>query len=803
MKAPLEWINEMTKIDLPVREFADRMTLSGSKVEGILIPGDDIKNVFSGKIVSVEDHPDSDHLHVCSVNIGNEDLQIVCGAPNVAVGMICPVAVVGAVLPGGIEIKKAKLRGVESFGMCCSVQELGFDPKDFPAVSSDGLWKLPENTPVGIAFADYLDLNETIDFEITSNRPDCFSIEGLAREAAVTLRQPFLPIEPTVREEGSLISSEVVKIDIMAPDLCFRYCARMIEDVHVGPSPEWMQKRLRAAGLRPINNIVDITNYVCIEMGQPMHAFDLAYLSANHIIVRKAENDETTVTLDGVKRRLDPSMLVIADEEKVCAIAGVMGSENSEVKDQTRSILFESATFHPISIRKTAMANGLRTEASSRYEKGLDPENASRALNRACQLVEILGCGKVSKGIIDVYPTKLQPSKIAFSPDKINKLLGTELKENYMTDLLSALGCVFGGSKESRYCQAPTHRPDLECLADIAEEVARFYDYNNIQPTLLSGKQTTLGGRTREQQIVEKMKDVFVSQGYYEAITYSFESPKEADRLLLSDNDPLRKQVVIQNPLGEDFSVMRSSMVPSMLRIAGRNASRSVSHGGVFEIAYVYLPSEKKNTLPEERQILSAILFDANEDYLHAGLFYQLKGAVEALCLHLGIKNLQFRSASDIPYFHPGRVAEVLISGEVCGHFGYIHPDVAGNYQTPKSTAVLALDVSTIIAGASEARMYSALPKFPGITRDLAVKVSSDIPVGDLKDMILAHGGKFLESCELFDVYCGKQIEENTKSVAFNLLFRSSERTLNDADIVDSIDEILNFLSNELGARLR
>lgn len=804
MKAPLEWIKEFTNINVSAKEFADRMTLSGSKTEGIMDPGSGLQSVVVGQIQSVQDHPDSDHLHVLSVNAGGEALQIVCGAPNVSVGMKCPVALLGAVLPGGFEIKKAKLRGIESFGMCCSVQELGLDPKDYRNADSDGLWALEDTAVIGTPITSYLGFEgEVIEFEITSNRPDCFSIEGLAREAAVTFDAPFSPILPIVREESERFSGDIARITIDAPELCYRYCSRVIENVRVETSPSWMQNRLRAVGIRPINNIVDITNYVCIEMGQPMHAFDLEYLSGNHIIVRSAEQNEKTVTLDGIQRELNPSILVIADEDKVCAIAGVMGGENSEVKETTGTVLFESATFNPISVRKTAMAVGLRTEASSRYEKGLDPENALRALDRACELVEKLGCGVVTQGVIDVYPNRRPTARIIFDAGKINVLLGTNLDEQFMRSKLLAIGCSFEAEDGKSICIAPSYRPDLECIADLAEEVARFYDYNNIVPTLSGGRQTTVGGRNFDQRMLEKIKDTMVAQGFYEAITYSFESPKECDRLLLASDDPIRNQLVISNPLGEEFSVMRSSTLPSMLRIAGRNASRSVTEGAVFEIAFIYLPSDSAKELPTEQRLLSAILFDANSDPSDPGLFFRMKGVVETLFSHLNITDPEYIRSEGRPYLHPGRSADIVLQGQTIGYIGFIHPEVAKLFEAPIESVVVVIETDPLVKNASNDITCVPLPKYPVISRDLAFIVNRDVPVGLMESLIRSNAGEFLESCRLFDVYSGKQIDDASKSVAFNLNFRSSERTLTDSDINESVDRIIQALSKELGAQLR
>jgi len=808
MKAPLEWLKDFTKIDVPTHDFCEMMTLSGSKVEEVITSGEDIQNVYTGRIESFIPHQDSDHLVICQVDMGREELggvlQIVCGAPNVVAGMICPIAIAGAKLPGGLTIKKGKLRGVESNGMCCAIQELGFTADDFEGAVENGLWHMHENTPIGVDIKEFLGLGSTtIDFEITSNRPDCFSIEGLGREAAITLGNAFTPLNPVVKEESPHRSADLAKVEILAPSLCYRYCSRIALDVRVGPSPEWMQRRLRDAGMRPINNIVDITNYVCLELGQPMHAFDLEYLSGKHIIVRSAGDQEKIRTLDGVDRILDSSMLVIADEEKVCAIAGVMGGEHSEVKSDTKGILFESATFDAFSVRQAAVKNGLRTEASSRYEKGLDSINALRALNRACELVELLGCGNVCKDVIDVFPTPESPVRISYSPDKINAFLGTKIEESFMTDILQKLGCTVDCVEGKNICTAPSFRPDLVCDADLAEEVARFFGYNNIEPTLLSGKETTLGGRTPAQLTVEHIKDVMIAQGFFEAITYSFESPKELDKILIPEGDPIRRQVVISNPLGEDFSVMRTSTVPSMLRIAALNSSRSVKSASVFEIAYVYLPDEDKARLPEEKRLLSAFSYDQDAPAQSSDAFYTMKGVVTELCANLGIKNVSFEPVSDISYLHPGRSASVIINGRACGFVGYVHPQAAENFEAPGMTVMLLLEIQALINASTQKRSFTSLPKFPGISRDIAIILDAAIPVGSIEKIIKKKDGKFIESYALFDVYTGAQIGESKKSVAYNLVFRSPERTLTDSDIQSAYTDIVKTLEKELGAQLR
>ncbi|MBR1797224.1 MAG: phenylalanine--tRNA ligase subunit beta [Clostridiales bacterium] len=808
MKAPIIWLKDFTDINVSAKELADKMTLSGSKVEEVI--DYKLSGVYAGKIVSVEDHPDSDHLHILKVDFGRDeighDVQVVCGAPNVYEGMICPVAAVGAVLPE-ITIKKGKIRGVESFGMCCSGEELGPIANGKPGADVYGLWDLSklENPPaVGTDLRDYLKVDAlvTIDFEITSNRPDCFSVEGLGREAAVTLGNAFTPIAPSLKLEGSLNTEDIAKVEIKAPDLCYRYCARTVEDVKIGPSPDWMVEKLVAAGMRSINNIVDITNYVCLEMGQPMHAFDLDYLKNNHIIVRTAEDNEKTVTLDGNEHILDKDMLVIADEEKVCAIAGVMGGENSEVLDTTTSILFESATFNAVSVRKTAIRNGLRTEASSRYEKGLDPENALRALDRACELVELLGCGKVNKGLIDVYPTKRPSKHIEFRPSWINSFIGINASEEFMRKTLMDLGCEFVIEDGKEMILPPTFRPDLEGEADISEEIARFYGYNNIEPTLLSGKETTLGGRTPEQKLAEKIRDTFVSCGFFEAITYSFESPADLDLMKVSADSPLRRQVKISNPLGDDTSVMRSSMLPSMLRIAARNSNRGVPSAKIFESAYVYIPDEDTSLLPEERPTVCGFYYD-NTIGDSSSIFYHVRGIIEELGKVLDIRALSFEPLTDDPSFHPGRTAKILVNNKVCGKIGIIHPEVADAFEAPEKACFFEFEANAFINAAKTDRVYRQIPKFPGISRDMAVVVGRDVAVGDILKTCKSSGGKLLKEVEFFDVYEDSKLGDNKKSVAVSLIFRDDSKTLTDADIKEPYDNILAKLSKLYDAHLR
>ena len=808
MKAPVSWLKDFTDIDISASELAYKMTMTGSKVEEVI--DYELSGVYAAKIVSVEEHPDSDHLHILKVDFGTDelghDVQIVCGASNVYEGMICPVAALGAVLPE-MKIKKGKIRGVESFGMCCSGDELGAIAVGKPGADEYGLWdlsKLPDTPKIGTDIREYLkaDSMETIDFEITSNRPDCFSVEGLGREAAVTLGKEFKPVTPKLKLEGTLNTTDVAKVDITAPDLCYRYCARVVEDVKIGPSPDWMVDRLASSGMRSINNIVDITNYVCLELGQPMHAFDLEYLKNNHVIVRTAEDGEEITTLDGNKHTLDKDTLVIADEDKACAIAGVMGGENSEVLESTTSILFESATFNAVSVRRTAIKNGLRTEASSRFEKGLDPENALRALNRACELVEMLGCGKVSKSIIDVYPTRREAKHIEFKPDWINGFLGINASEEFMRNTLTALGCTFAAEEGKEMIVAPTFRPDLEGEADIAEEVARFYGYNNIKPTLLSGKETTLGGRTKEQKAAEKIKDALVACGFYEAITYSFESPADLDLLCVPAGSQLRKQVKISNPLGDDTSVMRTTMLPSMLRIAARNSNRGVPSAKIFELAYIYIPNEDSSKLPEERPMVSGFFYD-NSVGDSSSVFYHVRGIIEEVGSVLDIKSLTFEPLTDNPSYHPGRTAKILVNNQACGVIGIIHPDVAENFEAPEKACFFEFEANAFIKASNSDRTYKPIPKFPGISRDIAIVVDKNTAVGDIIRTCKSAGGKLLKEVEFFDVYEDGKLGESKKSVDISLTFRDDVRTLTDNDIKTPYDTIIDKLEKAFNAHLR
>ena len=805
MKVSIEWLNEYTPVAIDAKTLCDGLTLSGSKVESCEVLGAEITRVVTGRILSIDKHPDADKLLICQVDTGDRNIQIVTGAANVQAGCIIPVALDGATLPGGIKIKGGKLRGQFSDGMLCSVAELGCTTSDFPGAAADGIFLLPAETPIGVDVVKHLNLDDTvIDFEITSNRVDCFAVEGLARETAITFGQPFALVVPKVEAVCPENASGLASIGIEAPDLCYRYCGRVVKNVKVGPSPAWLRRRLRSAGMRPINNIVDITNYVMLELGQPMHAFDLDQLAGRQIRVRRAADGEIMRSLDSVDRQLDSSMLVIADRDRAVALAGVMGAENSEITAGTTTILFESATFNPQSVRQAAKKVGLRTESSSRFEKGLDVYNTSRAIDRACQLVEMLAAGDVCQGTIDVWPVKPEPVVLSYSPASINAFLGTAIDAGWMANTLENLGIRVRENGENYIAAIPTFRPDLECEADLAEEIARIYGYNRIEPSLLSGKQTTLGGRSPAQKTLEKIKDLMIGQGFFEACTYSFESPKQMDKLAVPAGHPLRAAVQIQNPLGEDYSCMRTSMLPSLLEVAATNWNRSVEAAKVFEIAYVYRPKSLPLTeLPDEIRHLSAFSYSPATAAAKGSTFFQLKGAAEELFLHLGLRDIRYQALKDCPWLHPGQSAEIWLGSQLIGSIGVIHPDVAENFGASPLTALLDLELAPILTVSTEKRQYKPLPRFPAVTRDLALLVNAETPSAELADVIRSAAGASLEKIELFDVYQGPQVPAGMKSIAYSLSFRSAERTLSDDDIQPLMQKILIHLKEKCKAALR
>lgn len=792
MKAPILWLKDYVDINVDIKKYAHGLTISGSKVEGVEDLSEAFDKVVVGKILSMDPHPNADKLRIAQVDVGTEILQVVTGAPNVNTGDIIPLALPGAKLPGG-EIKPSKLRGVESNGMMCSIDELNLTKDYLPDAPDYGVYIFHNNPEIGKDVKEVLGLGPVVDFEITSNRPDCFSIIGLARETAVTFHEDLRKPAISVKEEGNGHASDYVSVTIQNPKLCSRYAARAVTDVKIEPSPAWMQQRLAAAGMRPINNIVDITNYVMLEMGQPMHAFDLNCVQGGKIIVRTAHENENIITLDGQARKLDPSMLVIADENRPVGIAGVMGGENSEVTDQTNILLLESANFNGTSVRITGKKVGIRSEASSRFEKGLDIENVIPALNRAAQLIEKLGAGKVVPGIIDCNPCEVKPVMLPLNVGYINRLLGTKIDREWMLALFKKL--EFGVDRDGLVLTAPSFRPDIQCEADLAEEVARFFDYNNIEATLLQGKAPTQGRKTTRQRMEDFIHQQMLSSGLYETYTYSFTSPKVYDKLNLPGDHPLRDVVLITNPLGEDFSVMRTTTIPDMLKVIETNYSRKVEEGRFFEMSYIYRPV-KGETLPEEKKILTIGLY-GNAD------FYHLKGIIEQLLAQMHIYHADFSPLKDHPAFHPGRTAKLSIDGVEIGYLGEIHPAVADNFDCPEKTYIAILDILPMIEKADMVRQYKALPKYPAVTRDIAMLVKDEVLVKDIETVINQRGGKMLEALRLFDVYKGDQVPAGMKSVAYTLTFRAPDRTLVEEDVNKAMEKILHGLKTNLDATLR
>ena len=798
MNLSLNWLHDFTNTDgISTKEYCDRMTDTGSKVECYETLGEDIQNVKVSKVVKMERHPDSDHLWICQVDIGSEVTQIVTGAQNVHEGDIVPAAIPVAHLPGGVTIKAGKLRGVESFGMLCSIAELNLTLHDMPDAIEDGILILGKDfeDKVGMDIKEALMLNDTVvEFEITSNRPDCLSVIGLARETAISFDKPFSVPAPVVRElsDGDKIDN-YLSVKISAPDLCYRYAAKVVKNVKIAPSPLWLRMRLRAAGVRPINNIVDITNYVMLEYGQPMHAFDYAMLEGSAINVRRANDGECFKSLDDKDHTLDSSMLVIADGKKACALAGVMGGANSEIKDTTATVVFESASFNGPSVRVTAKKNGMRTESSSRFEKGLDSENCMAGLLRACELVQLLGAGDVVDGTIDVYPTKPETVVLPLDTDKINRFLGVELSYDYMKSVLERLECRVDGDK----IYVPSFRQDLTCMQDVAEEIIRIYGYNNIKSTCINAE-TTQGGRTPKQQFEVDCEYALYGMGADQIQTFSFISPKYYDKIRMNDDDTLRRSVVISNPLGEDTSVMRTVALPSMLEVVARNVNFSNEDVRLFEMASVYLPTPDENELPTEKKVITLAAYGKDED------FYTLKGIVENILALAGIENAKYVSVNDNAAYHPGRCAKVVTAdGHELGVLGQIHPLTAQNYGISVPVYASELSFDDIWANADTVIDYKPLPKFPAVTRDFSFVCDEALEVGTIAEVMKKAAGKLCEGVALFDVFRGEKIGAGKKSVAFRVTLRATDRTLTveEADKVST--KILKDLSYKLGLNIR
>lgn len=797
MLVPLKWLKEYVKIDVPVEQLAYHLTMTGTKVEGITKQGEGISNVVVGRICEIHPHPNADKLVVCMVDVGDRKLQIVTGASNVKEGQLVPVALDGATLPGGYRITVTSLRGVESYGMLCSGEELGLTEEDYPGAEVDGILILQEEYPLGMDIKEALGLDdEVLEFEITSNRPDCLSVIGIAREAAVALGSTFNPPRIEVKHGVGDVNVEA-RVVVEAPDLCPRYCARVVKDVKIAPSPRWMQRRLAAAGVRPINNIVDITNYVMLEMGHPMHAFDLDKVAGRTIVVRRARDGEKLVTLDDKERLLTSDMLVIADVEKAIGLAGVMGGANTEITDGTRNILLESALFDRGCIRKTAKALGIRSEASLRFEKGLDIHNAMAALDRAAQLIQQLGVGTVVEGVIDVCHGSLEKRVLEIPYKRVNDLLGINLSADEMADILRKLEFKVNVKGEYMEIEVPSFRQDIEGVADIAEEVARIYGYNNIPMTLMEGT-ISRGKKTRKQKLIDKVKDVLVGTGLYEVVTYSFTSPRVYESIGITDPQLIPKTVKILNPLGEDQSIMRTTLIPSLLEVLSHNYNRGIERCQIFEIGTAFLPkSLPLEDLPEEKPLLTIAEYGPDVDY------YDLKGKVEVLLEELGLLDEAEFVPHVHPTFHPGRTALLKLEGKEIGILGEIHPKVAQNYQIEERVLVAELQLDILLSLAKEERKYRPLPKYPAVERDLAVVVKKEVLAAQVESCIKELGGQLLEKVKLFDVYEGAQIPQGYKSLAYSLSYRAADRTLTDEEVNSLHDSIVKGLEQKLGARLR
>ena len=795
MKLNRKWLNEEF-VDLsgvPDREFVETMTIAGQKVETYERLDAELRNVVVGRVVSITRHTNSDHMWVCQIDVGaGEPVQIVTGAQNVHEGDLVPVAQHNSWLPGGVHITKGKLRGEVSNGMLCSLKELGLTLNDFPYAIEDGIWILQEDCKPGDDINTVIGNDDTVvDFEITNNRPDCYSILGLAREAAAAFNKSMRHHDPVVRGGAAGELSELLEVEVPAEDLCRRYTARMVRNVKIAPSPKWLRQRLRANGVRPINNIVDITNYVMLEYGQPMHAFDYRYVGSGKIIVRRSEPGEALTTLDGNVRTLTPGMLVIADETKPIGLAGIMGGENSEIMDDTVDVVFESANFNGTSIRQTALALGMRTEASGKFEKNIDPLLTLPAVDRACELVELLGAGEVMDGVIDVLNDIPEPRTIELEPDRINALLGTDISEADMVEYLRRLEIPVEGHE----IRVPSWRPDLVGMADIAEEVGRLFGYNNIPTTTFRGAATE-GGYTEAMKLENRAGSLCRSLGYSEILTYSFVSPSIFDQIRLPEDSSLRNAMRIQNPLGEDASIMRTVALPSMLAILARNNAYHNDAVKLYELAKVYLPKPGQ-ILPDEPKHLVLGTYGEHED------FFKMKGEIEAFLRGMNVPEARYTAEKHDPTFHPGRCARVSVGGVDLGCFGQIHPLVARSYGIDGEIFAAELNFTALLSLQLPEKTYTPLPKYPAVTRDIAVVCDEAVTVAALSDCIRAAGGKLLRSVELFDIYRGKGIASGSKSAAFRLTLRADDRTLTDADSDGVVSAVLAVLEKELNAKLR
>ena len=804
MNTSLSWIKTyVPDLDVTAQEYTDAMTLTGTKVEGFTELDADLDKIVIGQIDKIEKHPDADKLIICQVNIGTESVQIVTGAPNVKEGDKVPVVLDGGrvagghdgkMTPGGIKIKKGKLRGVESFGMMCSIEELGSTREMYPEAPEYGIYIFPEDAVVGESAVKALGLDDVVfEYEITSNRVDCYGVLGIAREAAATFQKKFCPPVVEVKENDEK-ASDYVKVTVEDPELCPRYCARVVKNVKIGPSPKWMQRRLASNGIRPINNLVDITNYVMEEFGQPMHAYDLDTIANQEIVVRRAGKDEKFVTLDGQERIMDENVLMICDGEKAVGIAGIMGGENSMITDDVKTVLFEAACFDGTSIRLSSKRIGLRTDASGKFEKGLDPNNAQAAIDRACQLMEELGAGEVVGGMVDVCSETREPSRVKFEPEKINKLLGTSLTKEEMIDYLGRVELAY--DEKTDEIVAPTFRQDIHCNADVAEEVARFYGYDKIPMTLPTGEATT-GKLPFKLRIQDVARDIAEYCGFSEGMSYSFESPKVFDKLCIPEDSDLRKVITISNPLGEDYSIMRTSTLNGMLASLSTNYNRRNKDVRLYELGNIYLPKSLPVTeLPDERTMFTLGMYGKGD-------FFDMKGVCEEFFEKIGMKKkVTYDPNSGKPFLHPGRQANMIYEGKVVGYLGEVHPAVADNYSIGEKVYIAVIDILDVLEFAGFNHKYTGIAKYPAVTRDLSLVVPHAVLAGQIEEIFDQRGGNILESYQLFDIYEGAQIEKGFKSMAYSLVFRAHDKTLGENEISAAMKKIMNGL-NGLGIELR
>ena len=804
MNTSLSWIKMyVPDLDVTAQEYTDAMTLSGTKVEGFEELDADLDKIVIGQITKIDRHPDADKLIICQVNIGNETIQIVTGAPNVKEGDKVPVVLDGGrvagghdgkMTPGGIKIKKGKLRGVESYGMMCSIEELGSSREMYPEAPEYGIYIFPEDAKVGESAIKALGLDDVVfEYEITSNRVDCYGVLGIAREAAATFDKKFCPPEVKVTGNDEK-ASDYVKVTVQDPDLCTRYCARVVKNVKIGPSPKWMQRCLASNGIRPINNLVDITNYVMEEYGQPMHAYDLEHIEGREIVVRRAAKDEKFVTLDGQERTMDDSVLMICDGKKPVGIAGIMGGENSMITDNVHTVLFEAACFNGTNIRLSSKKIGLRTDASGKFEKGLDPNNAQAAIDRACQLMEELGAGEVVGGMVDVCNEVRLPSRVKFEPDRINALLGTSLTKEEMLGYLAKVELTY--DEASGEIVAPTFRQDIHCMADVAEEVARFFGYDKIPTTLPTGEATT--GRLPFKLRIENVaRDIAEYCGFSEGMTYSFESPKVFDKLRLPEDHMLRSAITISNPLGEDYSIMRTSTLNGMLSSLATNYNRRNKDVRLYELGNVYLPKSLPLTeLPDERTLFTLGMYGKGD-------FFDMKGVCEEFFEKAGMKKrVEYDPADKKPYLHPGRQADMLYEGKKVGYLGEVHPLTADAYGIGERAYIAVIDILSVLEFAGFNHKYTGIAKYPAVSRDLSLVVPHQVLAGQIENVLIQRGGKILESYQLFDIYEGSQIKKGYKSLAYSIVFRSKEKTLEESEITSAMNKILKALEG-MGIELR